>query len=90
MKQVNVHQAKSQLSQLIADAEAGEDVVIARAGKPVVRLELVANGADRKILRKPGAWKGKIRFAPDYDQADAEILADFEASIEAPLFPEKP
>jgi antitoxin (DNA-binding transcriptional repressor) of toxin-antitoxin stability system len=89
MKQVNVHEAKSQLSQLLADVEAGEEVIIARAGKPVARLTLVVAEPERKIYRQPGAWKGKIHFAPDYDQADAEILADFEASINAPLFPDE-
>lgn len=39
--QVNVHEAKTHLSALLARAEAGEDIVIARAGKPVVRLEPV-------------------------------------------------
>ncbi len=38
MKQVNIHEAKTRLSQLLAEVEAGEEVVIARAGKPVVRL----------------------------------------------------
>lgn len=45
---VNVHEAKSQLSRLIARAEAGEEVVIARAGTPAVRLAPVAQPADRK------------------------------------------
>lgn len=87
MKQVNVHQAKSQLSQLLAEVEAGEEVVIARAGKPVARL--VREAPVRPVLREPGAWKGKVRYAPDYDQADAEILQMFEESINAPLFPDE-
>lgn len=89
MKQVNVHEAKSQLSQLLADVEAGEEVIIARAGKPVARLTLVVAEPERKVYREPGAWKGQIRYAPDYDQADAEILEMFEESINAPLFPDQ-
>eukprot|EP01030_Chromulinospumella_sphaerica_P020963 gene20963-20889_t len=54
MKQVNVHEAKSQLSQLLADVEAGEEVIIARAGKPVARLTLVVAEPERKIYRQPG------------------------------------
>jgi len=77
MKQVNVHQAKSQLSQLLAEVEAGEEVIIARAGKPVAKLSLVeleAKGAKRWPNRKPGRLKGKIFFSDeDWWKADAEI-----------------
>lgn len=57
---VNVHQAKTQLSRLLVRAEAGEDVVIARRGEPVVRL--VACKA--RGVRQPDVLKGKIAF-PD-------------------------
>ncbi len=86
MKQVNIHEAKTRLSQLIAEVENGDEVVIARAGKPVVRL--VKEAPERKPLRKPGRFKGEIWFAPDYDQADQEILEMFEESINAPLDPD--
>ena len=85
MKQVNIHEAKTRLSQLVADVENGEEVVIARAGKPVVRL--IKEPEERKPLRKPGRFKGQIWFAPDYDKADEEILEMFEESINAPLEP---
>jgi prevent-host-death family protein len=85
MKQVNIHEAKTRLSQLIADVENGEEVVIARAGKPAVRLVKVPT--EGKVLREPGRLKGKIWFAPDYDKADEEILQMFEDSINAPLEP---
>ena len=87
MKQVNIHHAKTHLSELIASVEGGEEVVIARAGKPVVRL--VKEAPERKVLREPGAMKGEIWFAPDYDEADKEILEMFEESINAPLFPDE-
>ena len=86
MKQVNVHQAKTNLSKLLAEVERGEEVVIARAGKPVARL--VKEAAVGPVLRKAGDWKGKVWFAPDYDKADDEILEMFEESINAPLTPE--
>jgi prevent-host-death family protein len=77
MKQVNIHQAKTQLSQLLAQVEAGEEVVIARAGKPVAKLTLVKlepQGAERWPNRKPGRLKGKI-FITDEDwwKSDAEL-----------------
>ena len=85
MKQVNIHEAKTRLSQLIADVENGEEVVIARAGKPIVRI--VKEAEERKPLRKAGRLKGRIWFAPDYDKADDEILQMFEDSINAPMEP---
>jgi len=70
--QVNVHQAKSQLSKLIERALAGEDVIIARNNKPTVRLVVVAE-ARRK--RRLGAVPGLVKFmAEDFD----EPLDDFE------------
>ncbi len=57
MATVTVHAAKTQLSKLIRQVEAGEEVVIARGGKPVVRL--VALAAE-KPRRQPGVLKGKI------------------------------
>lgn len=60
MTVVTVHQAKTQLSKLIAAAEAGEDIVIARGDKPVVRLTLVEPAP--KPERRPGRWKGIIEF----------------------------
>ena len=56
MATVNVHQAKTQLSRLLAQAEAGEEVVIARRGEPVARLV----ACEPKGRRRFGAMKGKI------------------------------
>ena len=87
MTQVNIHDAKTRLSELIAEVENGGEVVIARAGKPAVRLVKVE--PERQVLRKGGRLKGQIWYAPDYDKADEEILRDFEESINAPLFPDE-
>jgi prevent-host-death family protein len=77
-KTVNIHDAKTHLSSLVAEAEAGEDIVIARAGKPVVRLVPVEAKAKKRIDRKPGFLKGKIWIGPDFDAPlPDEILAAF-------------
>ena len=73
MKEVNVHQAKTQLSQLLRRVEAGEVVVIARAGKPVARL--VPIGADGPL----GIDEGLVRIAPDFDAPlPDDVIGDFE------------
>lgn len=60
---VTVHAAKTQLSKLIARAEAGEEVIIARGKKPVVRLVPVD---DAKPQRRFGAMKGKVWVGPEF------------------------
>ncbi|QDO96922.1 type II toxin-antitoxin system prevent-host-death family antitoxin [Ferrovibrio terrae] len=85
--QVNIHEAKTTLSKLIEAAERGEEVVIARAGKPAVRLVMAQTDAAKPKRRRGfGAWKGKVWYAPDYDQADAEIEKDFYST---PVFPDE-
>ena len=79
-KTVNIHTAKTTLSKLVADAEAGEDVYIARAGKPAVKLVPVDEKKRRKpkakIDRKPGFLKGKIKIRKGfYDPLPADMLA---------------
>ncbi len=72
---VNVHQAKTQLSQLLARVEAGEEVVIARRGEPVVRLV----GCKPRSKRQPDVLKGKITI-PDsfFDALPEEELRAWE------------
>lgn len=66
MKAVNIHEAKTSLSALIAAAEAGEEVVISRANKPVVRL--VPIEPPRPLRRTFGLNKDKPFYvAPDFD-----------------------
>ncbi len=74
---VNVHEAKTQLSRLLAQVEAGEDVVIARRGEPVARLV-----ACRPVgNREPDVLKGRI-VIPDsfFDPLPEEELAAWEGS----------
>jgi prevent-host-death family protein len=56
VKTVNIHEAKTHLSRLIAEVEAGEDIVLARGGKPVARLVRVADVAP---ARRFGAMRGR-------------------------------
>ena len=62
METVDISQAKADLSRLIARACRGEEIVICRGKKPVVRLVALR---DAQGNRKPGAWKGKIFCTPD-------------------------
>ena len=59
---VNVHEAKTKLSRLLAQAEAGEDVIIARSGTPVARLELVQKPGKREF----GSMKGRIELGDEF------------------------
>lgn len=59
---VNVHEAKTNLSRLLAEVEAGNTVTIARDGKPVAKL-VRAKPAGK---RKPGSWRGKITIGPEF------------------------
>jgi prevent-host-death family protein len=75
MRTVNMHEAKSQLSALVQQALDGEDVVIARAGRPLVRL---VPFQEAKAPRQPGRLKGQIRLADDFDAVDGQIAELFE------------
>lgn len=73
---VNIHEAKTHLSRLVERVEAGEEVVIARAGRPVARLVPFKT---RTQPRRPGHWRGSVRLAPDFDRTDETILDAFES-----------
>jgi prevent-host-death family protein len=64
MTVVNVHEAKTQLSKLLLAVEAGEEVVIARAGRPVARLVAIEPAAPRRRL---GALQGRYTVPEDFD-----------------------
>ena len=75
MVTVNVHDAKTNLSRLLAQVEAGEEIVIARGGTPVARLESVAP----RGKRQPGRWKGLISIDDSFfDPLPEDELALFE------------
>jgi prevent-host-death family protein len=85
MATVNLHAAKTHLSKLVDAAAAGEEIVIARAGKPVARL--VALEPAQRAPRRLGTLAGKFPPLPeDFDTMFAEeIRAMFE---EGPIFPD--
>ena len=71
---VNMHEAKSQLSRLAKAAWEGEDVVIAKAGEPYLRL---VPYRERKARRKLGALEGQIWMAPDFDETPPDVIEAF-------------
>ena len=75
MQTVNMHEAKTHLSSLVERALAGEEIVIAKAGEPMVRLTPVVEDSRP---RTPGRLKGRIKMAPDFDETPEEIVALFE------------
>ena len=72
-----MHEAKTQLSKLVERAEAGEDIVIARRGKPVARLVPLAGMGSFASVR--GAWRGRVRIAEDFDDLPDDIAESFGA-----------
>ena len=76
---VNVYEAKTQLSDLLKRVEAGEDIVIARAGKPVVRLVPVEKRTGKRPGR--GSLKGKIWLSDDFDDPMPDIEAAFAGDL---------
>ena len=71
---VDVHEAKTYLSRLPEAVETGEDVVIARAGKPIARP---VPAAARTQPRTPGAWRGQVVIADDFDETPEDLIAAF-------------
>ncbi len=65
MKQVNIYEAKTQLSKLVDAAARGEEITIARAGKPVARLTALAHEARR---RKLGVLDGRFKIPEDFNR----------------------
>jgi len=76
MKTVNIHAAKTHLSRLLEEAAAGEEIIIAKAGKPVARLVPFEKKTD--VESTLGMWKGKVWMSDDFDAPlPPEILRSF-------------
>ncbi len=76
MKKVNIYEAKTRLSQLVEEAASGQDVIIARAGRPVARLTRLV-GSRRK--RRLGILDGRFRIPKDFNRPLPEgVLRAFE------------
>lgn len=70
MTQMNIAQAKARFSELVKRAISGEEVVIARDNKPLLKLVPLTAGSKP---RKPGGGRGRIWMAPDFDDTPAEF-----------------
>jgi prevent-host-death family protein len=71
---INIHEAKTQLSALVARAEAGEEIVISRANKPAVRLVPVG---PEPVQRRLGEAKGLVAIGPDFDELPDDLMEHF-------------
>lgn len=77
MQTINIHDAKTQFSKLIESVIQGEQVIIARAGKPVARLSSISS----KPVRRAGALKGKISISDDFNSPlPDDITSAFEGN----------
>ncbi len=73
---VNIHEAKTNLSRLLARVSAGEEVIIANHGTPVARLVPIAPNSEQRV---PGRLAGIAHIAPDFnDPLPEDVLAEFE------------
>ncbi|ROH88125.1 type II toxin-antitoxin system prevent-host-death family antitoxin [Pseudomethylobacillus aquaticus] len=79
MLTVNIHEAKTQLSRYVDQAAGGDEIIIARAGKPIARLGPL--DSDQTKQRLLGLGKGKHQLPDDFDRLhQGEIQAMFEAA----------
>ena len=78
--QVNTHEAKTQLSKLLERAAAGEEIIIAKAGRPMARLVAYRGSRAR---REPGQWRGQVWMADDFDETPAGVIDAFEGGPES-------
>jgi len=76
MQQINLHEAKTHLSRLVDRAAAGEEIVIARGGRPIARLVAFV---PRLAPRTLGGYEGQILIASDFDVLPEDIAVAFGA-----------
>ncbi len=74
VRMVNVHEAKTHLSKLLEQVRQGEEVTIAKAGKPVARLVAVREKPER---REPGSAKGQVKMSDDFDAPLPEDIQSY-------------
>ncbi|MGH2950465.1 MAG: type II toxin-antitoxin system Phd/YefM family antitoxin [Solirubrobacterales bacterium] len=79
MTVVNIHQAKTHFSRLVERAAAGEEIVIAKAGKPVAKL--IAH-SEEQTPRVPGGWEGKVVIREDFERLPEELETAFRGHSE--------
>ena len=71
----NIHEAKTHFSRLVQRAAAGEEIIITKSGVPMAKLVPFRK---TRAPRLPGAWKGRVDIAPDFDNTPDEVLVSFE------------
>ena len=71
---VNIHEAKTHLSRLLERVQAGEEITIAKAGRPIARLTAFQHRPERRV---PGMDKGKVIIHPDFDDPIPEFDPDY-------------
>jgi prevent-host-death family protein len=72
--QVNIHEAKTHLSRLLERVQAGEEITIAKAGKPIARLSAIHERPKRRV---PGMDRGKVIIHPNFDDPLPEFDPDY-------------
>jgi prevent-host-death family protein len=82
MRQINIHEAKTHLSRLVEEVNLGEEIIIAKAGKPMAKLVPIKQS---QAKRKPGLLKGKIWISEDFNTPMSE--EELKLWYEGGLFP---
>lgn len=75
LQQINIHHAKTHLSRLLERVEAGEEIIIARAGKPIARLTRWRPAVERRRL---GLFAGQLNIPADFDDLPSDLQEAFE------------
>lgn len=73
--QINIHEAKTRLSKLIELSLLGEEIIIAKSGKPLVKLEPC--NVTRVMHRTPNMFRGKVNMLEGFDELPQEFLSFF-------------
>lgn len=71
---INIHEAKTRLSQLLQQVEEGDEIIISRANKPIARLVAYREKASQRRL---GEAKGMVEILPDFDQLPEDFMEHF-------------
>jgi len=72
---INIHEAKTRLSQLIQQVEEGDEIIISRANKPIARL---VPYREKALPRRLGEAKGMVEIMPDFEQLPEDFLEHFQ------------
>lgn len=78
MQSINIGEAKRHLSRLVDRAAAGEEIIIAKAGKPLAKLVPYRAHSGP---RQPGFWRGKVKIRDEFDALPADIAEAFHGEL---------